>query len=319
MGNTAAAPAQQEAWGPCSLEPPGPGPGPLLHLKHSCPNRSPSLPAGTRCRRHSILYTLLSRWKWGAPQGVKDWSTPTFPRSLPHPAGLQRLSRLTGSFLAWPACALGEAGVLGFLLRGLPAGEAASADFSPARGDQGGQGGTTGGGRSWQGCVCVCEHRARLRSTAACRTEACAAGPQYRLPLPLFPWRRRRRRGRPRGSLPSKFSALQVSPGGCLGWRTVVPAARLGECSLEKGLCAGEEEKEVGDPGMPRWPRWVSPCLWGQGALPMGKRGFWESSRFSSAPTPPDSGLLASPSWREMQPLGSYRPLGSQGEMVSSR
>lgn len=125
--------------------------------------------------------------------------------------------------------------------------------------------------------------------------------------------------GRPRGSLPSKFSALQVSPGGCLGWRTVVPAARLGECSLEKGLCAGEEETEVGDPGMPRWPRWVSPCLWGQGILPMGKRGFWESSGFSSTPTPPDPGLLASPSWREMQPLGSYRPLGSQGEMVSSR
>lgn len=64
MGNTAAAPAQQEAWGPCSLSPQAQA-WAHLHLKHSCPNRSPSLPAGTRCRRHSILYTLLSRWKWG--------------------------------------------------------------------------------------------------------------------------------------------------------------------------------------------------------------------------------------------------------------
>lgn len=119
----------------------------------------------------------------------------------------------------------------------------------------------TGGRRSWQGRMCVCEHPARLRSTAACRTEACAAGPRDRLSLPLSPGRGRRRRrgrgegergrgrgggGRPEAPDPVSSQHCKFLLGAHLGWGRVVPAARLGECSLTKGSCAGEEEMEVG-------------------------------------------------------------------------
>lgn len=135
MGNTAAAPAQQEAWGPLLPGAPRPRPSPTPSPETFTPR-----PQSQSLRRHTLREALTSvlpplQTEVGGPQGVKDWSTPTLPGSLPCPVGLQRLGGLMGSFPAWPACALGEAGVLGFLLRGLPAGEATSADFSPTRGD----------------------------------------------------------------------------------------------------------------------------------------------------------------------------------------
>ena len=64
----------------------------------------------------------------------------------------------------------------------------------------------------------------------------------------------------------------------------------------------------------------MSPHLWGQAALPMGEEGFLgELWVLLDHPPPPDPGLLASVSWREIQPLGSCWPLGSRGKIVSSR
>lgn len=68
---------------------------------------------------------------------------------------------------------------------------------------------------------------------------------------------------------------------------------------------------------MPRWQRQVSPQL--QGALPMGEEGLLGELWVLLHPPSLDWWLLASASWREMQPLGSCRLLGSRGEMVSSR
>ena len=54
--------------------------------------------------------------------------------------------------------------------------------------------------------------------------------------------------------------------------------------------------------------------------MPMGEEGFLgELWVLLDPPPPPDPGLLASVSWREIQPLGSCWPLGSRGKIVSSR
>lgn len=135
MGNTAAAPAQQEAWGPLLPGAPRPRPSPTPSPETFMPQLQSQSP-----RRHTLQEALNSvlpplQMEVGGPQGVKDWSTPTLLGLCLVLWGSRGSAGLMGSFPAWPACALGEAGVLGFLLRGLPAGEATSADFSPTKGD----------------------------------------------------------------------------------------------------------------------------------------------------------------------------------------
>ena len=93
--------------------------------------------------------------------------------------------------------------------------------------------------------MCLCEHPARLCSTAACRTEACAPGPRDRLSPPSFPREEEEEEG-PEAPDPVSSQHCKFLLGAHLGWGRMVPAARLGECSLTKGSCAGEEETEVG-------------------------------------------------------------------------
>ena len=98
--------------------------------------------------------------------------------------------------------------------------------------------------------MCVCEHPARLRSTAACRTEACAAGLQDRLSPPSFPQEEEEEEKEeeegPEAPDPVSSQHCKFLLGAHLGWGRMVPAVRLGECSLTKGSCAWEEETEVG-------------------------------------------------------------------------
>lgn len=115
----------------------------------------------------------------------------------------------------------------------------------------------TGGGRSWQGHVHVCEHPAHLHSAAACTTEACAAGPQYRLSPPSVSLEEEEGEG-PEDPYLVSSQRCKFLLGADLGLGKVVLAARLGECSLEERLvCRGGRDGggEVGDPGMPRWQR----------------------------------------------------------------
>lgn len=94
--------------------------------------------------------------------------------------------------------------------------------------------------------MCLCEHPARLCSTAACRTEACAPGPRDRLSPPSFPREEEEEEEGPEAPDPVSSQHCKFLLGAHLGWGRMVPAARLGECSLTKGSCAGEEETEVG-------------------------------------------------------------------------